>query len=462
MSESRIGLLNDREVGASRDSRPDGLGFAAYADVLSKAAMDTEGPFTIGIFGEWGTGKTSLLRMIQERVDSDETTVTVWFNAWRYERDEHPIVPLIGTIVQEIERNQRFQAKLADGGSRLLRALRAIAYGFSGSATIGVPGLASFDAALVAKEIVDREESLTPDPLLDRSLYYRAFEDLRHAQLGSDVRIVVLVDDLDRCFPDKAIKLLESIKLVLSQEGFTFILGVARSVIEGYLEHRYREEFGLSGFNGSAYLDKIVQLAFPLPSHSERMTGLAQKLIDQLGPEHVEELSRIVPSVAGHLGDNPRTLIRYLNNVIIDVEIYSRLAGQAREPIPLSFFAVARCLQHRWPEAYIELVDADNDELADMIQRVLESGDRSWSELPDGSKTSTFLKGSDRKLENFLNTDDVRDWLRNHGTRREAAQFLRDSKRESEGAGDERELIPSRWRGVHGSVDPDDLDDSYA
>jgi predicted KAP-like P-loop ATPase len=256
-------LLNDQALGEGDASAQDGLGFDVYAKVLADAALGTPGPFTIGVFGEWGTGKTSLLRMIKRHLDEGaqkENIVTVWFNAWRYEQEQHPIVPLVGTILHELERKQTFLDSLKDNARKLTRALRAIAYGFSAKTSLKIPGFAEIEAGFVAKDMIERAKELTPDPLIDRSLYYEAFDALSAIELKKDARIIVFIDDLDRCFPNQAIKLLESIKLVLAQPGFFFVLGVARKVIEGYLQHRYTTRFGIPEFSGAQYLDKIVQL----------------------------------------------------------------------------------------------------------------------------------------------------------------------------------------------------------
>jgi len=111
-------------------------------------------------------------------LDDHSNVTTVWFNAWRYEQEEHPIVPLVGTIVRELERHKSFREQLKGGGQSLMRALRAIAYGFSAKSKVKVPGFAEIEASFVAKDMIEREEHLVPDPLLDRSLYYEAFENL--------------------------------------------------------------------------------------------------------------------------------------------------------------------------------------------------------------------------------------------------------------------------------------------
>ena len=224
----RLSLLTDQALGETDEQRPDGLGFDTYAQILADAAVGTKGPFTIGVFGEWGSGKTSLLRMVQKNLSREDDVVVVWFNAWRYEREDHPIIPLIATIIRELEQHERFLKKLGARGRTLLKAMRAVAYGFSMKATAKIPWFAGIEASFLARDAFDRASKSLPNSVLERSIYYNAYETLSGVGLGQDMKIVVIIDDLDRCFPDKAIWLLESIKLVLSQPGFIFILGVAR------------------------------------------------------------------------------------------------------------------------------------------------------------------------------------------------------------------------------------------
>jgi hypothetical protein len=420
-------LLTDQPVAEGADTRFDGLGFDVYAQVLADASRGTPGPFTIGIFGEWGNGKTSLMRLIQRKLTSDNV-LCVWFNAWQYEKEEHPIVPLVGSIIQEIERNKDFSDHLQDAGKTLLRSLRAIAYGFSAKAEFEVPGFAKLEAGFVMKDIIDREAALTPDPIIDRSLYYRAFETLASVSLPKDSRIVILIDDLDRCFPDKAIAMLESIKLVLSQRGFIFILGIARSVLEGYLQHRYQDQYGIKAFDGAAYLDKIVQLAFPLPSHHGRMQALAKQLLQDIPSPQRQALTEVVPEVASYLSANPRSLVRFINNLLIDAEISSLAMSKA---VPIEVFAVTRCLQLRWRSfydavvLYSEAADfAANCDLAALKAAVDDKQN-------DHSFLATVLLG-DPQLYRFSKTTAMQEWLRSHSMREAAAMFLMDTLRDTE------------------------------
>jgi hypothetical protein len=431
-SMTTITLLTDQALGEGTDTALDGLGFNTYARVLADAAAGTPGPFTIGVFGEWGTGKTSLMRLVEANLQSCDGVVTVWFNAWRYESEEHPIVPLVGTIVRSLERHKPFLEKLTEKGRSLIKALRAVAYGFSAKSKVKMPGFAEIEASFVAKDMIERSDRLTPDPLLDRSLYYEAFESLSSLKLPKETRIVVFIDDLDRCFPDRAIKLLESIKLVLSQPSFVFVMGVARRVIEGYLRHRYEKEYGIADFQGHSYLDKIVQLPFHIPPHTERMQAFSERLLERIDPSIREKLEGILPIIGQAAGGNPRATVRFVNNLLIDLGINAQLVeAQLMPPIPVEYFAITRCLQQRWPQVFSLFIGSD--ELCGAAQ--LWDREAISREVASGSPDTSALAAafiSDRDLLQLLQTPDGQSWLRDDSTRRETVQFLKAQRQDTE------------------------------
>jgi KAP family P-loop domain len=435
-------LIPDRAIGEASLEAKDGLGFGTYANVLAQAARGTPGPFTIGVFGEWGTGKTSLMRLVQTDLDTSDNVVTVWFNAWRFEKEEHPIVPLVGTIIQELEKYQPKKAKLKDSTRGLIRALRAVAYGFSAKSTVKVPGFAEVEASFVAKDMIDRREQITPDPLLDRSLYYGAFNALESIELPEDLRIVVLIDDLDRCFPNQAIRLLESIKLVLAQRGFIFVLGVARQVIEGYLQHRYATEFGIKDFKGQLYLDKIVQLPFHIPPNAGRMDEFCARVLEGQPPDIAQQLGATLPTIAEALGGNPRAVIRFINNILIDMAISSALtAAASAEEIPVDFFAISRCLEHRWPEVYVQLTTSD--QLAAHVASWPPDAVASKAEGAGPEARIAVLLNNDQRLTTLLLSDSGRSWLSNSDLRSASVSFLvKQSRLSSEGNSGPAEPAP--------------------
>lgn len=427
---SKIRLLSDQPIREDDKPELDGLGFHVYARVLARAILGTPGPFTVGIFGEWGTGKTSLMRMMKGHLAECPDVATMWFNAWRYEQEEHPIVPLVATIVRALEDNRRFLQKLEETGKSLVTALRAIGYAFSGKTKVGIPGFAEVEASFIARDMIDRAEELHPDPLLDRSLYYEAFERLTKLDLGDRTKIVVFIDDLDRCFPHHAIKLLESIKLVLSQPGFVFVLGVSRTIVEGYLEHRYRKEFGIEEFAGRSYLDKIVQLSFAIPPHVGRMKNLSETLLSKLDPTDVEVLKNILPVIGVACAANPRAALRFVNNLLVDKAIDESLAAtEARNEIPIQYFAVTRALQQRWRNMYALL--ATSDQLCSTLAgwQSHELAVHAQSENRQESEAASMLVG-DRNLQLLL-LEHGTDWLKDAEMRTSAIQFLQTQRQEA-------------------------------
>src|SRR3954463_2792873 len=73
------------------------LGFADIAAALAEIVMESAPQFAVGVFGGWGSGKTTLMQAIEDRLDNDRI-VPVRFSAWRYEKEEHLIVPLLDTV----------------------------------------------------------------------------------------------------------------------------------------------------------------------------------------------------------------------------------------------------------------------------------------------------------------------------------------------------------------------------
>ncbi|MBI4718984.1 MAG: hypothetical protein HY763_14350 [Planctomycetes bacterium] len=463
----------------------DELDLITFARVIAGGALGTGGPFTMGVFGDWGEGKTSILRQARSLLDEDPArpVVTAFFNAWQFEREEHPIVPLTATIVAAVEgKLQEWESGKAltkkalagslDAFKTVARALRAIAYGFSIKAKVPVPGFGEIEAGFVAKEMIERYDKLAtpPDPLVERTLYYRAFDVLdtlarraRQPGDGPPFKIVVFVDDLDRCLPPQAVRLLESIKLVLCQPGFIFVLALDARVIRAYLTRRYREEYGLEDYDrGPPYLDKIIQLPIPIPSHRTRFEQYVLKLLDRpvlsnvVSNRPVRDVIRSLIEVLG-LGSryNPRTLVRFINNLIIDNAMW-RSGGETPDPEFLGVCAADRMLrEHCDATLYEHLVR--NEELCAVLaagRPTRETFDR--LDHQDGEEVSPragkmredLLRRLDENpyLPELLKTKPVNRWLTDRELRVEVSEFMARQRTQSTAPASEREIIESAIR----------------
>jgi hypothetical protein len=475
-SIEELALLEDEPVPSHK---VDELQLLPYARVVAGTALGTQGPFTIGVYADWGQGKSSVLRQAKSLIDDEafDNTVTVWFNAWQFEKEEHPIIPLIASIVRAVDRKQSERKKAGQtpqkGWSNISRALRAVAYGFSVKATVKVPLVAELKSEFKVKEMIERykKSKTADDPLLGRSLYYNAFEALEGiTKKKNDTeeipRIVVFVDDLDRCLPPQGLKLLESIKLVLAQPRFIFVLAVDRRVLEGYLTRRYEKVFGVADYkeSGVSYLDKIVQLSLPLPGHRSRFKGFIDDLFkrevfnNELNEPIKQALKDLEEPLAVGSNYNPRNLIRFINNLIVDWNIWAG-TGKKTDAKLLSLCAVSRILQqHLGMNLYRRLIRSDL-----VCNRIAGVGEQEGVEgdlPPDEDKKIELSRQAEklyeeimRRLEEadflakLLETEAGKSWLSDHLIRVNVDELLvRQWERLEEAALSDKQIIDNAIR----------------
>lgn len=312
-------------------SDTDYLGFDKYVNTLSGMIRDPNfrTPFCIGIYGKWGSGKTSFMHQLSESLLGDHTkthVIPVWFNPWRYSKEDHLIIPFLKTIEQAINTYIKNHTNI---GKKLLKVLEgaaikmgevaaAFAYGIKAEFKLG-----EFGVELDVAKMADREEAQAKERIdkakkisekLD-SIYYDIVKQLKEVVKEDSFRITVFIDDLDRCLPEKALELLEAIKLFLDMPGYLFVIGVAKEVVEKGIAYHYRyldhkkEAGDPSIITPEDYLDKMIQLPLELPPIEP---GRKRKYIESLlgGDERYKEHADLIEIA---VGENPRALKRYVN-----------------------------------------------------------------------------------------------------------------------------------------------------
>ncbi len=216
-------------------------------------------PFTLGVYGEWGSGKTSFMKMLQAQMNNSASFETFWFDAWEYENEASLLLPLLSRLAKTTGKKQ----------NKSLDSLRKVA---TGVLLAGGDALLKHSTAGLLN-LKDIQENYTKYEK-DVSDYYEKWiseiEKLKHdfssvveKIAGKKKALVVFIDDLDRCLPENVVKLIENIKHFISIKGnrCIFIIGVDRLVLEKGIEARY----GTNLISGSEYLRKIVNLSFDVP-----------------------------------------------------------------------------------------------------------------------------------------------------------------------------------------------------
>jgi uncharacterized protein YjbI with pentapeptide repeats len=346
----------------------DYLGYQEYAVALKEVAINCETPATIGIHGRWGTGKTSLMRIIEQLLQQYEkqNVRTVWFNPWMYQFDESPMVPLLHEI-----RNLEFITgeKIKRKGKQLIEKLigsitfeTALKASITGAALTGVvpPFLAPLFSALTQKKKEDEDPTLSIDSSLKLASdvsdkYFESktptqffvdnFEKAIATVVGEKGRLVVFIDDLDRCMPEQLIKVLESLKLFLNARNCVYFVAIDRDIVAKSISHLYKNK----EISGADYLEKIIQLPFDIPpirgvKLEDYIKSLTKdKMLDKYLPILVEGIIR-----------NPRQVKRFINTFKL-----RDILGQKSYMIKYDKRILAKVLviQFSFPELYKRICD---------------------------------------------------------------------------------------------------------
>jgi hypothetical protein len=318
------------------------LGYPEIATALADIVMESKPRFAIGIFGGWGSGKTTLMQAVEAHLDRAHA-VPVRFSAWRYEKEEHLILPLLDTIrdsLLEWGEQQPGHAQASRETARTIgRVMRAIVAGTS--VKIGVPGAIdlSFEANK-ALEAGQRMSSARAEARVPRSSYHASFRALRDAfeefaGPGSQRRIVVFIDDLDRCLPGSALQVLESMKLFFDLDGFVFVVGLDRKVVEHVVDSKYYSEQNSEAAArretrvlGEDYIKKIFQVPYTLApvgvgQLEDFLKAVYQEaaLPDAQRTEFRDVVGPHLPFLVRDGSVNPREVKRYLNAYTITTKI---------------------------------------------------------------------------------------------------------------------------------------------
>lgn len=237
-------------------------------------------PLSIAITGSWGDGKTFFVKQCQlllDRVSSSNTDTgnadifsafeefgdlenikvkhfrTAYFDAWEHDDEEDPLLSIMQCLVQSpwYDRVKEEFIKLINLTSSLVSALTPV-------------NTKELTESLLAKKAEDPEKI--------KQDFAKALSKLA----PNDGKLIVFIDELDRCKPTYAVKLLEKIKHYFSNSNITFIF----SVDLDQLQHTIRNYYG-DDFDGLQYLDRFFDLVIPLPepnieSYFENTNGLLE------------------------------------------------------------------------------------------------------------------------------------------------------------------------------------------
>lgn len=343
---------------SDREAERDLLGYNAYVAVLAEVCITPDlAPLTLGIFGSWGSGKTSLMRMLQSNLGTSApggttTTETLWFNAWKYEGREEAQAALIHAILNKLEARQGLGNDIKDAIKKLKDSASILKLGkFLTTTVLSMkPDIGEFIDCF-------SEES---DKLADSMEGFDSRFDQLIARLGLE-RIVVFIDDLDRCSSAKVVETFETIKLFLNTPRCTFVIGADAAKIQ----QAVGEVFGVTDTTRQRdFLEKIVQLPFNIPE--QRLADI-QCYVGMLLLERVTHADHRNHVAASH------------------AQLYASPPGD-----PVKFLS--------WIEENAARLHVPKEQARSLVQEV----------LPYVGVLARGLRGNPRQVKRFLNILEVR------------------------------------------------------
>lgn len=362
------------------------LGYEQTGQALATIIKQSEPRFAVGIFGGWGSGKTTLMQAIRGDLVAEPGIVVADFNAWRFEREPQLLIPLLDTIRAALVRSadvpgssKDSREKIRSIAVRVGSVVRALATGLT--AQLGLPG-----AVTVSYDVGAALEALSSpaDPKNSQSLYVAAFDELDHAfrelHAAGISRLVVFVDDLDRCLPVNALQVLESMKLFFDLPGFIFVVGLDEDIVDRAIRAKFASENDptaqapadaprLPQQIGREYVKKIFQIPYSIPPMPPRqLDDLLASMYQEASLEQAQ-LDDLTTRVRPYLDYvavgrrvNPREVKRFINAYTLQRLIRPNLDPDTVLALQTLAF------RHDWAEFY-EAILADSALFVDALRR---------------------------------------------------------------------------------------------
>jgi len=300
---------------------------------------DTKPPLAVAIYGSWGTGKTTAMRwldgLLEKWNNSEESkghikTRNVWFYPWKYYNRQDVWRGLIGEVILA-----SIRVKGADIGTitkatkqfglflgrSFLHALSAV--------SVEIPGVKSKgkEVASTIRDIVDEFQRVDRPEKAYLNEFESALENWVKETVKGKKRLVIFIDDLDRCMPEIALQVLEALKLYLNIDRLIFVVGVDKEVVNKVVMEHYKK-YNLDESKSGNYLSKMFQVEVSLAPSEKR---IEEYVADQLGkvtyeskleitndqgePLFFDLFKGLIFSLAGRR--NPREVKRLINSSLM-------------------------------------------------------------------------------------------------------------------------------------------------
>jgi hypothetical protein len=382
----------------------DALKISSYKDALVEFVKRTDTPMTIGVQGEWGSGKTSLLNQIWNDLDQfnkDDDSIDdfkqIWINSWEHSllcSPEECLMKIINEIILELldaDGDKKRAEKITKGVNNIMKGALRI----GSSLTLGSAGVNAVDD-------IFSENSNSIKEL--REQLKKLVSEIKTLETNKYGKVVIFVDDLDRIDPKDAVSILELLKNIFNIKDCVFVLAIDYQVVVKGLVGKFGQPTPENEWEFRAFFDKIIQLPFSMPMGNYDIANYVLGLLGEInfyaGKEDLDP-ELINQFVIKSIGGNPRSIKRLINSLALIKILNDKDAGDTSDGVltdkdtAMIMFAMV-CLQIAHPEIYQLFADNPNfrewdEELAYRETQKKEETDANWEKnFAQASTTDNF------------------------------------------------------------------------
>ena len=340
--------------------KADTLNLLPYAEAMRDFIHECESPISIGIQGEWGIGRTSLMNMLRGSGDTRQSGLldaglckTISLDSWPYaqfDQDDNMAVACLYALTHELgqvlEREPGIDAtelkvQLEAANHRLVTVMQEIRELRQGNTDAHHNETSYFDISgqmLVFKTEFEKLVSLWTES-------------------GDGRRVVIFVDDLDRIRPAVALELLEAIKNFIDVPGCVFVMTLDYEVVKRGMHEKLGHD--MQKTSGKAFFDKLIQLPFVVPTTSYQLDEYIIDLLEKAGLPCIvggscdaESRKFFLDITRFTVGRNPRGIKRVINYMNLLERVHSHNAGRGTTDAECKILFALVSMQIAWPELF--------------------------------------------------------------------------------------------------------------
>ena len=352
-----------------------------YIDGLKRFMLNCKTPMTISIQGTWGTGKTSIMQLIEKGMHEDHAIVKcVWFNTWQFSQfsmgDELPI-SLLQCLLDAFDLPKEQSKDFKTVISVIRKTVRNIAYNY-------IDDKIADNTSKQIQEGVDalsaNDDYNNPAKAIQKLKDEFAQSVAKSIEIHKIDRLIIFIDDLDRLEPRKAVELLEVLKIFLDCEKCVFVLAIDYDVVCRGVEAKYgkfSDDRKADRDKGRSFFDKIIQVPFKMPVANYNITNYVKACFDDIGLKYDEKDLPIYEAlIKKSIGTNPRAMKRLFNAYLLLETVITE--DVLKETGSRKILFATLCLQHYNEKVYNYIVRNRN---SFTVEKLLTLASGSYEEI---------------------------------------------------------------------------------